>query len=57
MIIKKSDATPIKANEQSTIWDYPMPSEETGLSYQNLNGRLPAHIEQVQIEEKLYTLR
>lgn len=41
MVIKKSKATPIKANEQSTIWDYPMPSEDTGLSFQNLNGRLP----------------
>jgi mannose-6-phosphate isomerase-like protein (cupin superfamily) len=41
MVIKKSTATPIKVNERSTIWDYPMPSEDTGLSYQNLNGRLP----------------
>ncbi len=41
MIIKKSDAKPISANTESTIWDYPMPSSDTGITYQNLNGRLP----------------
>lgn len=41
MVIRKSQASPIRANERSTIWDYPTPTEETGISYQNLNGRLP----------------
>lgn len=41
MVIKKQEATPIQANIQSTIWDYPLPSEDTGLTYQILHGRLP----------------
>ncbi|OGK29254.1 hypothetical protein A3D06_00835 [Candidatus Roizmanbacteria bacterium RIFCSPHIGHO2_02_FULL_40_9] len=41
MFIKKSQSTPIKTDNDSTIWDYPMPSEEQGISYQELNGRLP----------------
>jgi mannose-6-phosphate isomerase-like protein (cupin superfamily) len=41
MIIRKGDATPVYPNSSSTIFDYPMPDEATGLSFQNLNGRLP----------------
>ncbi len=41
MIVKKAQATSIKANDHSTIWDYPLPSEKTGISYQTLDGRLP----------------
>lgn len=41
MIIKKIKATAEKPNEQSIILDYPMPSEDTGISYQNLHGRFP----------------
>ena len=41
MIIKKKEAASIKANEGSTIWDYPIPTEHTGVSSQTLNGRLP----------------
>lgn len=41
MVIKKHQSTPIKEGDNSTIWDYPMPSEETGISYQILNGRKP----------------
>ena len=41
MVIKRSQTTEIKANAESTIWDYPMPTEETGITFQTLTGRLP----------------
>lgn len=41
MIIRSSDATKIPFPE-GTIWDYPMPNEDIGISYQELHGRGPA---------------
>jgi mannose-6-phosphate isomerase-like protein (cupin superfamily) len=41
MLVKKSQANPEKVNDNSTIFDYPMPDETTGIAYQNLNGRIP----------------
>lgn len=40
MLIKSSDSTKISIPE-GTIWDYPMPNEDVGISYQTLNGRVP----------------
>ena len=41
MIIRASNTTKIPSTE-GTIWDYPMPNEDIGISYQELNGRGPA---------------
>lgn len=41
MIITFSNTTEIQTTE-GTIWDYPMPNKEIGISYQTLSGRGPA---------------
>lgn len=40
MIIKKSQTT-LEAFSQGKIWDYPMPGEPVGISYQEYDVRVP----------------
>lgn len=40
MIIKFSDSSKISITE-GTIWDYPLPKEDIGISYQEVKGRCP----------------
>jgi len=40
MVIKFSQTTKIPL-AQGTVWDYPMPNEHLGISYQEHNGRVP----------------
>lgn len=40
MIIKKSQTT-IESLGKGTIWDYPMPNDDIGISYQEHHGRVP----------------
>lgn len=41
MVIKKSQTKPFPLDNQSQGLDYPMPDENLGVSYQELNGRQP----------------
>lgn len=40
MIIRKGE-TKKEGISNGIVWDYPMPSKETGLAVQELNGRVP----------------
>lgn len=40
MVIKFSDTAKISISD-GTIWDYPMPEKDIGISYQKLTGRGP----------------
>ena len=42
MVIRKNQTTKIETNPGNIIWDYPMPSEDHGISYQELDGSIPA---------------
>ncbi|MCK5490957.1 MAG: AraC family ligand binding domain-containing protein [Candidatus Pacebacteria bacterium] len=41
MIIKKADSKIEKISFRSNVWDYPMPSEQVGIAFQELDGRVP----------------
>lgn len=41
MVIRKNQTTKIAATPGNIIWDYPMPSEDHGVSYQELDGPIP----------------
>lgn len=41
MIIRKENSIKEKISEQEVILDYPVKTEETGFSIQELNGRVP----------------
>ena len=40
MIIKKQQTT-VESFAKGSIWDYPIPDEQLGISYQEHNGRVP----------------
>ena len=41
MIIRKQQTTQEGISKNHQIWDYKLPNEKIGVSYQELNGRVP----------------